>query len=199
MTTEQDQARRLRELVRESSRLRFVESRARVAVVVAGGCPQVGTTTITHCLAAELDRQTKPSCESHEDRSIVLIDAEAGYTDQTSAHWHDADLVLLVTTPDRDAVLETYATLKKARADLSHVPIYLVVNRCESYEVASDVGNRISESSERFLGIPVPMSGWIPEFEKRALSANPSVAELARFLLDCPKAAKAMQASEAAA
>ena len=79
--------------------------------------------------------------------------------------------VLLVTTPDAVAVMDTYATIKTllSRSAIQS-PVRLVVNRVDSEEVAADVHRRIDHSCQRFLGLPLALAGWLPG-EPAALAA----------------------------
>jgi len=68
-----------------------------------------------------------------------------------------------MTTPDAVAVMDTYATVKTllSRSAIQS-PLRLVVNRADSEEVAADVHRRIDHSCQRFLGLSLPLAGWIP-------------------------------------
>lgn len=195
MNMEHDQARRLRELVRQSRPSHAEKPCAAPIVTVAGGCAHVGATTVVARLAAELLRQSlKVELQSAEavraelpsDADIVLIDAGVGYSQRTAAMWNRACLVLLVTTDVRDAVLATYATLKLARTENLAIPVWLVPNQCVDAQAAENLCRRISGSCERFLGGAVPAATWLPKWaaedESPVVSSN--FATLARLVRD---------------
>jgi flagellar biosynthesis protein FlhG len=94
---------------------------------------------------------------------LVLIDTGNGPSEPTARLWQAADEVLLVTTPDAVAVMDTYATIKTllTRSAVRR-PLKLIVNQADGPEAAADVHRRINQSCQRFLGISLPLAGWIP-------------------------------------
>jgi flagellar biosynthesis protein FlhG len=102
---------------------------------------------------------------------IVLIDTGNGPSEPTIRLWQAASDVLLVTTPDAVAVMDTYATIKTLLSRSAvQSPVRLVVNRVDGEEVAADVHRRIDHSCQRFLGLPLALAGWLPG-EPAALAA----------------------------
>ena len=117
---------------------------------------------------ARMQRQIQ-SLGRHAD--LVLIDTGNGPNEPTIRLWQAASDVLLVTTPDAVAVMDTYATVKTllGRSAIG-CPVRLVVNRADSEEMAADVHRRIDHSCQRFLGLSLPLAGWLPG-EPMALAA----------------------------
>jgi flagellar biosynthesis protein FlhG len=104
---------------------------------------------------------------------LFLIDTGNGPTEPTIRLWQAADEVLLVTTPDAVAVMDTYATIKTLLTRSAvRSPLRLVVNHAESAEIAADVHRRIDQSCRRFLGISLPIAGWAPEDEAAFAAAR---------------------------
>lgn len=102
---------------------------------------------------------------------LVLIDAGNGPSEPTIRLWQEASEVLLATTPDAVAVMDTYATIKTLLGRSAiRGPLRLIVNRADSAEVSADVHRRIDHSCQRFLRISLPLAGWIPS-EPAALAA----------------------------
>ena len=95
---------------------------------------------------------------------IVLIDTGNGPTEPTIRFWQAADEVLLLTTSDAVAVMDTYATVKTllTRA-AAHCPLGLVVNQAADEAHATDVHRRIEQSCLRFLGVSLALAGWLPD------------------------------------
>ena len=195
MNIVQDQARKLRELVRHVDGTRVSERRSPAVVTIVGGCPQVGVTSIVTRLAAELARQStrtaiQPGDKSLDDTStgadIVLIDGGAGCSQEAASRWSNLDLVLLVVTGAREALLKTYETLKVATLANRNLPIYLVPNQCLDASEAESIHQRISVSCERFLGFAVPAATWMPmlHFESQPEDSNPNLVKLARFVIE---------------
>lgn len=77
-----------------------------------------------------------------------------------------AHQLLLVTTADDLAVIDTYAALKNLgieRPASDHRPnISLLVNRAPDPTKAADVHHRVAQTAHRFLGINVELAGHLP-------------------------------------
>jgi flagellar biosynthesis protein FlhG len=90
-----------------------------------------------------------------------------------------ADLAVIVATPEPTAIADAYATIKCAvrrarRAGLPDPAMCLVVNQaCDAAE-ARRVSDRMSAVANRFLGFRVASIGWVPRDEavSRAVCAR---------------------------
>jgi flagellar biosynthesis protein FlhG len=93
----------------------------------------------------------------------LVIDAGSRATDITSLLWAAADQLLMVTSPDPAAVMDTYALIKTllSRHPLPHPPA-LIVNQAADDATAADVHRRIDQSCRRFLGLAIGFAGWLP-------------------------------------
>jgi flagellar biosynthesis protein FlhG len=138
--------------------------------VVVGSCTAEARNACTERALRRVVRQVR-SLGRHAD--LVVIDAgtadartfDSGIsTSQTTrALWQAADEVLLVTTPDAVAVMDTYALVKTLLThSLESTRLRLVVNQARTGEVAADVHRRIDQSCRRFLGLAVPLAAWLP-------------------------------------
>jgi flagellar biosynthesis protein FlhG len=103
-----------------------------------------------------LDRlleQLHPLCELAD---ALVIDAGSGVTNWTRGLWQEAEMVLVVTTPDDVAVMDTYATIKRCIAANENtdenIDVRVLVNACQDAATATDVQSRLSASCRRFLG-----------------------------------------------
>jgi flagellar biosynthesis protein FlhG len=94
----------------------------------------------------------------------LLIDAGNQPSDFTARLWSAADSLLLVTSPDAVAVMDTYALVKTllSRQSLGR-PMRLVVNRADDEASAADVHRRIDQSCRRFLGLSLEFAGGLPD------------------------------------
>src|SRR5262245_55567655 len=86
----------------------------------------------------------------------IVVDAGHEPSELTSRLWNAAEHVLLATSPDAAAVMDTYALIKTllSRQPLSQ-PLALVVNQAANELEAADVWRRIDQSCRRFLGLPI--------------------------------------------
>lgn len=93
---------------------------------------------------------------------LVVIDGAAGIGENviTLALW--ADAVLLVTTPEVPAVADAYATLKVLCQAGRAAGIHLLVNMARDAGEADRVAARVGAVATRFLGMALPIAGWVP-------------------------------------
>jgi flagellar biosynthesis protein FlhG len=109
------------------------------------------------------------------------VDAGSEPNDLAARLWLCAGQVLLVTSPEAAAVMDSYALVKTLlkRPSLSGPgalcgPLALVVNRAADEAQAADVCRRIDQSCRRFLGLPVPLAGWLPHGGSESVAAATS-------------------------
>jgi flagellar biosynthesis protein FlhG len=93
----------------------------------------------------------------------VVIDCGHESHGLVAEFWSAAEQVLLVTSPDAVAVMDTYSLIKQLlspqqpRRELS-----LIVNQAEDEASAADVHRRIDQSCRRFLGVSLDYSAALP-------------------------------------
>jgi MinD-like ATPase involved in chromosome partitioning or flagellar assembly len=93
----------------------------------------------------------------------LLVDAGNQPSELTARLWSAADTLLVATSPDAVAVMDTYALVKTLLSRHSlHRELALVVNQAAGEAMAADVHRRIDQSCRRFLGLPVEFAGWLP-------------------------------------
>ena len=102
-------------------------------------------------------------------------DAAAVYrsVDRTSPFGWQARLALVVTTPDNQAVMHCYATLKLAADIDSDAEVRVVVNRCDRPHRGVDVHQRLSSACQRFLGCVVTAAPSLPCHTNKAGESSP--------------------------
>ena len=93
---------------------------------------------------------------------LVVLDGGNGLHTFTRRLWQTCEEVVLVSSTDSSAVLDTYAALKVA-LDPIHTPrIHVLVNLCTNQEDAHQVHERLDRSTRRFLGFGLPICQWLP-------------------------------------
>ncbi len=103
---------------------------------------------------------------------IVVLDIGSGPSELARRFWKAADDVLLVTTPDQVAVMDSYATIKAlANAD-NTAAIRIVVSQADDAEAAADVHRRIDQSCRRFLQITTTWLGHVPSDPRVSAAAR---------------------------
>jgi len=94
---------------------------------------------------------------------FVLLDAPAGIGQGVLHLAHQADELLLVTTPEPPAIMDAYALLKAAAATRVEAlgQVRLIVNMVAHRRDGPRVHGRIAETAGRFLGISVGFAGSV--------------------------------------
>ncbi len=126
-------------------------------------------------LSRQAQHRLLSELQSLENRfDLLVVDAGRGPTPRLQQFWSRARLVVLVTTPDDAAVLDAYATLKRATQVEAALPVRLLVNRVESDGTADAVRRRIENSCQRFLSRRVPALPALPRHIARDFASNDS-------------------------
>lgn len=132
----------------------------------------VGVARMADLHAAE-QRQLLRGLGALEVRSdLVLLDTGAGISPGVLGFLGVADLVLVVVSPEPTSIADAYALIKcflhrteelpaRERAGRGATRLALVVNQCRSKSEAESVHRRVLGACERFLGLHIPLAGWI--------------------------------------
>ena len=131
-------------------------------------------------------KQTR-SLAPHAD--WLVVDAGNQPSEMAAQWWSAAGHVLVVTSPDAVAVMDTYALVKTllSRHALRQSPA-LLVNQAADEADARDVHRRIDQSCRRFLGLAIEFAGWVPldpttkAIVLAAATLAPAILELAHRL-----------------
>jgi hypothetical protein len=108
-----------------------------------------------------------------DSTDVVVADLGYGMSPWVHRFWLAAQQVLLVTTAKPTAVMNSYATLKLAAADMLHERVRIVVNRCEEKQQSRTVLARLDHTCQRFLDLSLSRTSTIAEYtEANRLEAN---------------------------
>lgn len=99
----------------------------------------------------------------HNNFDFVLIDTEAGISENVTYFNTAAQEILVVTTPDPTAITDAYALMKLLSTQYHEKHFNLVVNQIHSEEEALDVYRKLTMVSNRYLDISIDYLGSIPE------------------------------------
>jgi flagellar biosynthesis protein FlhG len=105
-------------------------------------------------LLAELDRLGR-----HAD--LVVVDVGGGLNHVVRRYWQAADSVLLVTTPDRVAIMDAYAAIKVLAAGRA-LAIHTIMN-CADAPTAAHAHARINGACQRFLHRSLSLAGHVSD------------------------------------
>ena len=98
----------------------------------------------------------------HNDFDIVLIDTEAGISENVTYFNTAAQEILVVTTPEPTAITDAYALMKLLSSQYHEKHFYLIVNCVRSEDEALQVFRKLTMVSDRYLDISIDYLGSIP-------------------------------------
>jgi MinD-like ATPase involved in chromosome partitioning or flagellar assembly len=101
-----------------------------------------------------------------DEFDFVLVDAGTGVSAWSRRFWLRAALVVLVTTTDGPAVLDSYAMLKRSIVDANGPEVRLLVNQCDVERTAAEAQQRFADACQRFLGRSVPALPALPQWSQ---------------------------------
>ena len=137
--------------------------------VLAGSQSATEQTLLTDRSAQRLMRQLA-ALSRHTD--LVVLDVpcrEAEPRGENLANtpllsfWQHADDLLLVTSGDDSAVMNSYALLKSCWSGTVVLPrLHVAVNHARDQAEVNDVHSRLDRSSRRFLQLPLALAGSLP-------------------------------------
>jgi len=112
--------------------------------------------------AQSLDRLLRQMQSLAPHADFLIVDTGNQPTDLARRMWASAERVILVTSPDPAAVMDTYALIKRTLSPaFTAVQIELIVTQADA-PTALDVQQRIDQSCRRFLGLSVQLACNIP-------------------------------------
>jgi flagellar biosynthesis protein FlhG len=128
--------------------------------ILAGGPADQLAAALGARAIQRLLKQTR-SLGPHAD--WLVVDAGNQPSEMAAQWWSAAQHLLVVTSPDAAAVMDSYALIKTllAHRAISQAPA-LVVNQAANEAEARDVHRRIDQSCRRFLGLAIEFAPWLP-------------------------------------
>jgi flagellar biosynthesis protein FlhG len=99
----------------------------------------------------------------HNDFDFVLIDTEAGISENVTYFNTAAQEILVVTTPEPTAITDAYALMKLLSNQYQEKHFSLIVNFIKNEEEALDVYRKITMVANRYLDISIDYMGSIPK------------------------------------
>lgn len=99
----------------------------------------------------------------HSSFDYVLIDTEAGISENVTYFNTAAQEILVVTTPEPTAITDAYALMKLLSTKYHEKHFNLVVNQIQNEDEALDVFRKLTMVSNRYLDISIDYLGSVPE------------------------------------
>lgn len=97
-----------------------------------------------------------------EHFDVVLIDTEAGISDNVTYFNVAAQDILVVTTPEPTAITDAYALMKLLSTQYHQKRFLLAVNSVKNFDEGLDVFEKLTMVSGRYLDIFIDYVGCIP-------------------------------------
>jgi len=98
----------------------------------------------------------------HDDFDYVLIDTEAGISENVTYFNSAAQEIILVTTPEPTAITDAYALMKLMSTTYHERHFDLIVNMVQSDNEALEVYKKLTTVANRYLDVSIDYLGSIP-------------------------------------
>lgn len=125
-----------------------------------------GVQDFTHLDAHQRMRFMDELDSLHDQFDVVLIDTEAGISENVTYFNVAAQDILVVTSPEPTAITDAYALMKLLSTQYHERRFCLVVNSVQDEEEALDVYRKLTMVANRYLDISIDFLGGIP-YDKR--------------------------------
>ena len=139
-----------------------VEGPEGVCILPAGS----GLQATTHLSPEQRMRFLDAMEAFHGDFDIIIIDTEAGISENVTYFNVAAQQILVVTTPDPTAITDAYAIMKLLSTKYHEKRFNLIVNSVVDPDEALDVYKKLTLVANRYLDISIDYLGCIP-YDKR--------------------------------
>ena len=139
-------------------------------LVLPGGW---GGDSPAECSPAAVDRLFAQLLALGDATDVVVLDAGNTPGRLAGRCWQQSDALLVVTTPEAAAVMETYNAIKLLWPRQRTQPVHLLVNRAIDRRAADDVCRRLAKACSRFLAVELNLAGYVPADDKLNPENNP--------------------------
>jgi flagellar biosynthesis protein FlhG len=143
-----------------------VEGPEGIQILPAGS----GLQAVTHLSSEQKLRFLDAMDEFHGDFDIILIDTEAGISENVTYFNVAAQEILVVTTSDPTAITDAYAIMKLMSTKYHEKRFNLIVNSVADQDEALDVYKKLTLVANRYLDISIDYLGCVP-YDKRMREA----------------------------
>lgn len=121
-----------------------------------------GVQSITHLSSEQKMRFLEELDGLGDEFDFVLIDTEAGISENVTYFNVAAQDILVVTTPEPTAITDAYVLMKLLSLQYHEKQFNLVVNSVKDSDEALDVYKKLTIVSDRYLDISIDYLGCIP-------------------------------------
>ncbi len=136
----------------------MVEGPEGIKILPAGS----GVQSITHLTGEQKMRFLQELDSINDEFDFVLIDTEAGISENVTYFNVAAQDILVVTTPEPTAITDAYVLMKLLSLQYHEKQFNLIVNSVKDSDEALDVYKKLTIVSDRYLDISIDYLGCIP-------------------------------------
>ncbi len=140
----------------------MVEGPSGVKILPAGS----GLQQVTHLNSLQKIQFIEGLESLDEDFEIVLVDTEAGISENVTYFNAAANEILVIATSDPASITDAYTLMKLLSLEYQQKKFHLAVNIVKDAEEGLDVFQKLTMVANRFLNISINYLGCIP-FDKK--------------------------------
>lgn len=169
-------------LKREKTLAEIVQSGAGALPYIAGGS---GMSELFTLSAHDLTYFVEQVEEMTAHMDYVFFDTGAGLSQSNLTFITAADECLVMTTPEPTSITDAYALIKVVSGVQKDTAFKIIVNRADNDNEALQVADKISLAARRFLGLNIPLLGYIRDDQHVVKSVKKQV-PFSLAYPDCP-------------
>lgn len=144
----------------------MVEGPSGIKILPAGS----GLQQVTHLNSLQKIQFMEGLESLDEDFEVVLVDTEAGISENVTYFSAAANEILIIATSDPASITDAYTLMKLLSMEYQQKKFHLVVNIVKDPEEGLDVFQKLTIVANRFLNISINYLGCIP-FDKKMKEA----------------------------
>ncbi|MFM9277299.1 MinD/ParA family protein [Paenibacillus jiagnxiensis] len=145
-------------LKREKTMAEIVQSGAGSLPYIPGGS---GISELFSLSDQDLEYFAEQVEELAAEMDYVFFDTGAGLSKENLKFITSADECLVITTPEPTSITDAYALIKVVNGVQKETAFKIIVNRADNDNEALQVADKISLVAHRFLGLNIPLLGYI--------------------------------------
>jgi flagellar biosynthesis protein FlhG len=128
--------------------------------ILPNGCGQSALTRLDRAQRASLLETVRHGCP---ERDLVVADTHPGISTFTVELLREAQVTMVLSTPEPTALTDTYALFKVLDEQAMRGPVGLVINQASSREEADDAARHLDAVARRFLGHGIDYWGFVSQ------------------------------------
>lgn len=136
----------------------MISGPAGIRILPAGS----GIQSLTHLDTEQKLRLQDDLDTLHDNFDFVIIDTEAGISENVTYFNMAAEDILVLTTPEPTSITDAYALMKLLSIQFHQKRFHLVVNQVQESDEGLDVYQKLTIVSNRYLDISIDYLGCIP-------------------------------------